>query len=213
MIALFDFDGVIMDTESQYTRFWDGAGKSFVNLDNFGLMIKGQTLVHIMDNYFQHHSEADRRRVVELIDEFEENMPFEFIPGADVLLHELKRAGVPTAIVTSSNNKKMEQVYKAHPELLSLVDAVLTSEHFTKSKPDPECFLKGMEMLGARPEETLVFEDSIYGLKAGRASGANVVGLATTNPRETIAPLCDIVIDDFQGFTLADCAALCGRLR
>jgi beta-phosphoglucomutase-like phosphatase (HAD superfamily) len=82
------------------------------------------------------------------------------------------------------------------------VDAILTSEDFTKSKPDPECFLKAMEVLGGTPEDTVVFEDSFHGLDAGRASGARVVGLATTNTREAIAPRCDMVIDDFTGFTL-----------
>ena len=79
-----------------------------------------------------------------------------------------------------------------------MVDAVLTSEHFSRSKPDPECFLKGMEILGGSPETTVVFEDSIHGINAGRAAGAYVVGLATTNKSEAIAPLCNLVIDDFN---------------
>lgn len=208
MIALFDFDGVLMDTETQYTRFWNEAGRRFVDIDDFGLKIKGQTLVQIMEKYFSGHSEEDRRLVVDLINDFEKNMAFEFIPGAWDFLTELKKAGVPTAIVTSSNKQKMAQVYKAHPQLSSMVDAILTSEHFSRSKPDPECFLKGMEVLGGKPEETLVFEDSIHGLNAGRASGAYVIGLATTNPREVVEPMCDMVIDDFRNFTLADCKKL-----
>ena len=106
---------------------------------------------------------------------------------------------------------KMAQVYKAHPDLHTLVDAILTSEHFSKSKPDPECFLKGMEMLGGTPETTVVFEDSIHGITAGRAAGANVIGLATTNKREVIEPLCDMVIDDFSNISLkelTDCFSL-----
>ena len=51
MIVLFDFDGVLMDTEGQYTRFWDGAGKRFADIDNFGHIIKGQTLIKIMEKY------------------------------------------------------------------------------------------------------------------------------------------------------------------
>lgn len=198
MIALFDFDGVLMDTEEQYTRFWDGAGKRFTDIDNFGHVIKGQTLVQIMERYFADRTEEDRRLVVELIDEFERNMKFEFIAGAEEYLAALKKAGVPTAIVTSSNDKKMKQVYRAHPQLHTMVDAVLTSEHFSRSKPDPECFLKGMEMLGGTPETTVVFEDSIHGINAGRAAGAYVVGLATTNKSEVIAPLCNLVINDFN---------------
>ncbi len=208
MIALFDFDGVIMDTETQYTRFWDNAGKKFADIDGFGHIIKGQTLIQIMDKYFADRPEADRRLIIDMINEFERDMVFEFIPGAWEFLAALKQAGIRSAIVTSSNDQKMSQVYKAHPQLHTMVDAVLTSENFSRSKPDPECFLKGMEILGARPEDTFVFEDSIHGINAGRAAGAHVVGLATTNPRDVIAPLCDLVIDDFRNFTIADCREL-----
>lgn len=208
MIALFDFDGVIMDTETQYTRFWDNAGKKFADIDGFGHIIKGQTLIQIMDKYFADRPEADRRLIIDMINEFERDMIFEFIPGAWEFLAALKQAGIRSAIVTSSNDQKMSQVYKAHPQLHTMVEAVLTSENFSRSKPDPECFLKGMEILGARPEDTFVFEDSIHGINAGRAAGAHVVGLATTNPREVIAPLCDLVIDDFRNFTIADCREL-----
>lgn len=208
MIALFDFDGVIMDTENQYTRFWDNAGKKFADIDGFGHIIKGQTLIQIMDKYFADRPEADRRLIIDMINEFERDMVFEFIPGAWEFLAALKQAGIRSAIVTSSNDQKMSQVYKAHPQLHTMVDAVLTSENFSRSKPDPECFLKGMEILGAKPEDTFVFEDSIHGINAGRAAGAHVVGLATTNPRDVIAPLCDLVIDDFRNFTIADCREL-----
>ena len=204
MIALFDFDGVLMDTEAQYTRFWDETGRKFVDMDGFGSMIKGQTLVQIFGKYFADRAEEELRAVEEAINEYERNMTYEFIPGARGFLNELRQAGIPTAIVTSSNNQKMSQVYKAHPDLHTLVDAILTSEYFSKSKPDPECFLKGMEMLGGTPETTVVFEDSIHGITAGRAAGAYVTGLATTNKREVIEPLCDMVIDNFSDFSLKE---------
>ena len=202
MIALFDFDGVLMDTEAQYTRFWDETGRKFVNIEGFGSMIKGQTLVQIFARHFADRTEEELHEIEEAINEYERNMTYEFIPGAREFLVRLKEAGIPTAIVTSSNNMKMAQVYKAHPDIRTMVDAILTSEHFSKSKPDPECFLKGMEMLGGTPETTVVFEDSIHGITAGRAAGARVVGLATTNKREVIEPLCDMVIDDFSNFYL-----------
>ena len=202
MIALFDFDGVLMDTETQYSRFWDDTGRKFVNIEGFGSIIKGQTLVQIFAKHFADYSQEELRAIEEAINEYERNMTYDFVPGAREFLEELKKAGVPTAIVTSSNNMKMAQVYKAHPDLHTLVDAILTSEDFSKSKPDPECFLKGMERLGGTPETTVVFEDSIHGITAGRAAGARVVGLATTNKREVIEPLCDMVIDDFSGFSL-----------
>lgn len=203
MIALFDFDGVIADTETQYTVFWDRMGKEYLGLEGFGHTIKGQTLVQIFDRYFNGMI-REQEEIVPQLNEFERNMTYGYIPGADAFMKELKAAGIPMAIVTSSNDIKMSNAYREHPELLELVDTVLTSEHFTKSKPDPECFLKGMEVLGGAPEDTVVFEDSFHGLTAGRASGAKVIGLATTNKREAIAPLCDMVIDDFLGLTVQD---------
>ena len=201
MIVLFDLDGVIMDTESQYSIFWNRTGKELLGLDDFGKIIKGQTLTHIL-MHFEVASKSKDEIIAELY-EYERNMSYDYIPGADEFMKSLKAKGIPMAIVTSSNDAKMENVRKVRPELWELTEAVLTSEHFSKSKPDPECFLKGMEVLGGCPEETYVFEDSIHGINAGRSAGAKVIGLATTNTREAIADLCDQVIDDFRGFELA----------
>lgn len=203
LTILFDFDGVIADTESQYTLFWNKMGMEYLGLENFGHTIKGQTLVQIFAGYFN-GMEKEQQEIVPLLDEFEKNMSYGYIPGVHEFMKELKEAGIPTAIVTSSNNAKMEHAFRAHPELQSLVDAILTSEDFTKSKPDPECFIKGMERLGGQPDTTFVFEDSFHGLAAGRASGARVIGLATTNTQDSIASLCDAVIDDFTGFSVED---------
>ena len=203
MIVLFDFDGVIADTETQYTEFWNRIGREYLGQEEFGHTIKGQTLVQIFGKYFE-GMDREQEEIVPQLNEFEANMSYDYIPGAQAFMKELKAAGIPMAIVTSSNDIKMSNAYKAHPELLELVDKVLTSEYFSKSKPDPECFLKGMEFLGGTPEETVVFEDSFHGIAAGRAAGAKVIGLATTNKREAIAPLCDMVIDDFCGLTVQD---------
>ena len=203
MIVLFDFDGVIADTESQYTYFWNKMGKDYLGLEDFGHTIKGQTLVQIFGKYFDGKLK-EQQEIVPQLNAFEQNMSYDYIPGALEFMQELKRKGIRSAIVTSSNDIKMSNAYAAHPELHDLVDTVLTSEHFSKSKPDPECFLKGMEVLGATPQETIVFEDSFHGITAGRASGAKVIGLATTNSRESLTPLCDMVIDDFTQISVED---------
>lgn len=190
-----------MDTETQYGIFWNRTGKELLGLDDFGKRIKGQTLNHIISHF--DGVPKDKDEIIRELYEYERNMSYDYIPGADEFMKDLHARGIPMAIVTSSNDAKMVNVRKAHPELWELTEAVLTSEHFSKSKPDPECFLKGMEVLGGRPEDTYVFEDSIHGINAGRAAGAKVIGLATTNTREAIVHLCDQVIDDFRGFKLA----------
>jgi len=129
-------------------------------------------------------------------------MKFNYVEGFEEFIHSLRQKGVKTAVVTSSNREKMESVYRQRPEFKSLFDAILTSEDFEESKPSPDCYLKGAARFGVKPEDCVVFEDSFNGLKSGRASGAYVVGLATTNPAEAIAPYADQVINDFTQFII-----------
>jgi len=84
-----------------------------------------------------------------------------------------------------------------------MFDAILTSEDFAASKPDPDCYLRAARRLGARPEDCVVFEDSFNGLRSGRAAGMTVVGLATTNAADAIRPLCDHVVGDYTALLAA----------
>ena len=157
-------------------------------------------IVYIYDTFFPGMAK-EQAEITERLNRFEQEMSFDFIPGVLDFIADLHRNGVKTAVVTSSNEAKMAAVYRVHPEIKTLFDRILTAEMFTASKPAPDCFLLGMEVFGTTPDTTYVFEDSFNGLKAGMASGATVIGLATTNSREDIAPLCHYVLDDFQGFT------------
>lgn len=198
--VLFDFDGVVVDTETQYSHFWHEMGKQYLGMDDIEGRVKGQTLVYIYDTFFPGMVE-EQAEITERLNRFEQEMSFDFIPGVLDFIADLHRNGVKTAVVTSSNEAKMAAVYRVHPEIKTLFDRILTAEMFTASKPAPDCFLLGMEVFGTTPDTTYVFEDSFNGLKAGMASGATVIGLATTNAREDIAPLCHYVLDDFQRFT------------
>ena len=199
--VLFDFDGVIMDTEKQYSDFWNRIGRDYLGLTDLEVLVKGQTLSYIFSTFFRGKI-REREEITRNLNRFELEMAYDYVPGVTDFVEELKRHGVSTAVVTSSNELKMEAVYHSHPEVRTLFGPVLTADMFTASKPDPQCFLLGMKTCGSTPESTFVFEDSVNGLKAGMASGATVVGLTTTNPRKTVEPLCHYVIEDFKGFTL-----------
>lgn len=206
--ALFDFDGVVMDTETQYSLFWNKIGKQyFPQIEEFGRIIKGQTLVNIYAKYFA-GMEKEQQDITARLNQFEKDMAYEYIPGVVDFMKDLRAHGVKMAIVTSSNDLKMTNVYKAHPELKELVDRILTAEMFTRSKPAPDCFLLGAEVFGTVPQNCVVFEDSFHGLEAGNAAGMAVVGLCTTNPKEAIADKCKLVIPDFTAFSFEKMKAL-----
>ncbi|MDD7155252.1 MAG: HAD family hydrolase [Candidatus Cryptobacteroides sp.] len=195
-IALFDLDGVILDTEGSYTAFWDDYGSRHFSEKDFGLKIKGQTLVKILGDYFP--EENERKAITDAINDFERNMSYPFVPGVENYIKSLKSNGIRTAVVTSSNLLKMENVYRCHPGFREMFDIILTSEDFSESKPSPYCYLKAMRLFGAGPEDCVVFEDSLAGLQAARASGAFVTALTTTNPEEVVRNYADLVIRDFN---------------
>ena len=201
--ALFDLDGVVFDTEPQYSIFWGAQCREF-HPEHPGLEheIKGQTLVQIYDAWFSGPLADKQALITERLNQYEQQMSYDYIAGFEQYIRAIREAGVKTAVVTSSNQVKMQAVYSSHPEFRSLFDAIMTSEDFERSKPDPDCYLKSAQRLGVDIAECVVFEDSFNGLKSGRAAGMFVVGLATTNPSEAIRPLCDIVIKDYHGFKL-----------
>ncbi len=199
LAVLFDFDGVVVDTESQYTEFWNKIGKQyFPNQIDFGKVIKGQTLTQIYKTYFEGMVEA-QQRITQALRSFEKDMSFDYIPGVDIFMDELRKHGVKIAIVTSSDEQKMQRAFWAHPELEEKVDCIVTADQVHHSKPHPECFLKAAELLKVPVKNCVVFEDSLNGLEAGIRSGMKVVGLSTTNPAEIIREKCHLIIADFRG--------------
>ena len=205
--ALFDFDGVIMDTETQYTIFWNEQGRRHLGIEDYGRQIKGQTLAQIYEKDFGGRTEV-QEQITRDLNQFEAEMTYEYIPGVEAFIADLRRHGVSLAVVTSSDDKKMANVYRTHPEFKQQFDRILTAGMFTRSKPAPDCFLLGMELFGTTPEHSFVFEDSFHGLQAGRDSGATVIGLATTNSREAITGKADYIIDDFTEMTYEKLVAL-----
>ena len=202
--CLFDLDGVVFDTEPLYTLFWRNLDKRLrPNIDNFEHIIKGQTLVQIYDKYFA-GEEKKQEEITAFVNEYEQNISFNYITGFELFIKELRSKGIKTAVVTSSNLAKMQNVYNKHPEFKGYFDEILTSEDFAESKPSPDCYLKAAARFEVSPEDCVVFEDSFNGLRSGIASGARVIGLATTNSVAELKPYTEEIISNYDGFTLSD---------
>ena len=197
--ALFDLDGVILDTEPQYTVFWNRLlADYYPDPVKRTKSIKGTTLFQTFDMLFSGNLEKERPVVLRRLREFERNMPYPYVPGFEDFVTSLRENGVKTAVVTSSNTSKMENVYRAHPEFKDYFDAILIAEDFTESKPSPQCYLLAAERLGMKTGDCAVFEDSINGLKSARAAKMYTIGVTTAHPAEEIKDLSDIQIPDFR---------------
>ena len=190
---LWDLDGVLLDSEGKYSIFWARMDEEHpTGIDNFASYIKGFHLNRIM-GYFE--SEEVRQQILDELLTFERDMVYEFFPGAIELVKQLRVAGIPMAIVTSSDRKKMQSLYSQHPEFPTLFDHIITGDMVTKAKPDPDCYLMGAKLLGIDIKDCIVVEDSRNGLIAGRESGARVIGIDTTLGREAVNELSDMTLD------------------
>lgn len=200
--ALFDLDGVVFDTEPQYTVFW-GEQCRLYHPERPGLEqeIKGSTLTQIYDLWFSGPLLKEQPVITERLNAYEQQMNYDYLAGFIAFVDNLHRHGVKTAVVTSSNLPKMESVYRKQPGFKQLFDAILTSENFLRSKPHPDCYLTAAQMLGVKPDECVVFEDSVNGLRSGLDAKMKVVGLLTTNPEDVVAPLSDMQVKDYVGMT------------
>ncbi len=200
---LFDLDGVLIDSEKEYSRIWATVNSEYpTGVADLEVKIKGCTLDKILDDYYP--DMATRKNVVDRLYELEGKMHYEYLPGAYELLSALKVGKYPAAMVTSSNDDKMRHLDEELPDIRSFFNAIVTADQITKSKPNPEGYLKGAELLERDIENCVVFEDSLQGVKAGKAAGALVVGVAGTLPREVLMPYSDMVVDSLAEIDLND---------
>lgn len=199
---LFDLDGVLIDSENEYTRIWTEIDRKFpTGKENFALKIKGQTLPEILAANFD---PAEHDAVVKMLNEKEQKMHYNWLPGAKEILEELTEAGYECVLVTSSNELKMKHLREEREDLICYFKDIVTADRITRSKPDPEGYLLGASILQVSPRCCFVFEDSLQGVRAGEAAGSFVVGLSTTLPVEVIEPHCNIVINNLSETGLDD---------
>ena len=201
--VLFDLDGVVVDSESIYTQFWSDIDKLYpTGVENFAIAIKGNTLQRILADFFPDNDV--KQDILERIKDFEINMRYKPFAEAVRFINELKRNQFRIAIVTSSSQKKMDNLYAQNPGFREMFDAVVTGDMVSHSKPDPEPYLLGAKAIGVAPESCYVFEDSISGIESGIRAGATVIGLATTLPYDKIDGKAHLTINDFTGFHVGD---------
>ncbi len=208
-VALFDFDGVLVDTEPVYDLFWNEASIRYkTGIDDFAQVIKGTTLPAILDTYFSDPSDEFKRMVISESMAFERTMPLPPMRGAIEFLRLLKEKEVRLGLVTSSDDAKVRRAFK-ELHLEGIFDSVVTADRITKGKPDPSCYLLAAEDLNVQPSQCIVFEDSFAGIQSGTDAGMRVIALSTTNPEEKLKDKAYQVIPGFVGLAFEDYLSWC----
>ena len=190
---IFDLDGVILSTDEFHYQAWktlaDKLGIYFdIVINNKLRGVSRMASLEIIlgdhkDEFTQEQKDsfAEEKNVLyrELLSQM---TPKDVTDDVRATLEIIRDAGIKTAIGSSSKNTRyiMKQT-----NITQYFDAISDGNNITKSKPDPEVFLKAAEYLGLEPQECLVIEDAHAGIDAAKAGGflAVAIGDATTHKK------------------------------
>ena len=190
--VLFDMDGVLIDTTEMHYRVWETFAKARgLELSPARLLAtNGRRTVETLCDWFGDgltpgELAAMLLELEGLVREAFATAPLSLVPGIHRFLEELRAAGVPWALGTSAA-PEMVEIALARVGLAEHFPIRVTAADVTLGKPHPEVYLKAAAALNVPPEECVVFEDAVTGLRAARAAGALSVALTTTFPREVL---------------------------
>lgn len=118
------------------------------------------------------------------------------LEGLLVFLEKLRKFGLDCAIATSAPRENVDFVLDM-TGTGQYFETILDESFVSRGKPDPEIYLKTAAALGYKPEDCIVLEDSVSGVKSGKAAGCKVVGILTTHtPDELVGT--DVVAENFE---------------
>jgi len=205
---IFDLDGVIVDTAIFHFQAW----KKLANTMGFDLteaqneQLKGISRLESLDILLEIGktdavSNEEKQQLATRKNEwYRENIlkmtPQDILPGVKNFLEELKKADYKIAIGSSSKNAG---TILKRIGMKDFFDAVVDGTKITRSKPDPEVFLKGAQELNIPPEQCLVFEDAESGIEAAKNAGMKTIGVG----KPENLPKADKVIPGFKNINIS----------
>lgn len=208
--VLFDMDGTLFDSEP----LWDTAIEELaaeygaVVSAEVRLSMVGRSVDESMLLFHQGIGQPWREAAVSaawIYDRVEGLFATDLVwrPGARELLHDVRAAGLPTALVTSTNRQCVEVALDTLGR--HNFDAVVCGDEVAFTKPHPDPYLRAAKLLGVEPADCLVVEDSPTGVASALAAGARVIGVPNA---VTLSPMTGLtLLTTLAGVTLAALAA------
>lgn len=203
--AIFDMDGLLVDSERVTLRAWQGAaharGLALAEADYLQVVGRAAadaqalltTLLGSAEAFAQVLAEVQTR----LTDNGEQPL-FPLKPGSALVLQALQTAGVPCAVASSSRRDEIEHRL-GRVDVLRHFQAWAGGNEVPRGKPDPALYRLAAARLGVEPAQCLAFEDSENGARAAQAAGMAVVVVPDLkHPSAEIAARCHCVIESLD---------------
>jgi HAD superfamily hydrolase (TIGR01509 family) len=203
--VVFDMDGVLFDTETQYEKAVIEAGRQ-LGIDMTSEFFRGtvgspwpvvreQMLAHFGPDLAVDELAEISRRVFRELTETQEILK----PGVRELLDLLDALQLPRAVATSSSRATVERHLQRHA-LADRFHGIAAHGDYARHKPHPDPFLKAAELLGVDPRACLAVEDSHHGVRSASSAGMMTVMVPDLLPAtDEICALCLHVVPDLHG--------------
>lgn len=206
---IFDVDGVLLDSLSIWKDLGARYLKSLGARPKEGLgeilfsMSMEQGADYLKENYALKESQSE---ILDGIGSMLEDFYYYEVlikPGVRELLEYMKTKGIRMTAATSSPRLHVERALERNG-ILKYIDKIFTNAEIGTSKHSPDIYNAAAKYMGTKPEETLVFEDSLYALKTAKAAGFIAVGVYDANgegDQEGVKDTGDSYITDMKAFS------------
>lgn len=179
--VLFDMDGVVLDTEALYARFWREAAAALGHAMSYEQALGMRSLSSTagqaqLESYFGKgvSRAAFREKRIELMDAYIDVHGVALKPGIRELLDHLDSKGIPAAITTSSPIERVRRYLGPHG-LIDRFQRLCSGAEVAHGKPEPDIYLYGAACLGLKPEDCIAVEDSPAGVLSAFRAGCMTV--------------------------------------
>ena len=202
LAIIFDMDGVIVNNGNYHQKAWGVFCKKNTidfSIKKFKSELFGKTNEKVLPELFGR--DLSKQEIQKLSEEKEQIYRDIYQPhlkpvnGLIMFLKSLDQNNIPMGVATSAPKANVDCILDGL-DIRKFIQIIVDDSMVRYGKPHPEIYLKAAKMLGAKPENCIVFEDSIAGTKSARDAGAKVIALTTTLPAEK-HKYADKIISDF----------------
>lgn len=209
---VFDFDGLILDTETVEFRAWQELYISHDARLEWSQWILGVGTQDGFDPYGELERQlgfvVDRTAIRSTVRERVQDLVVEQepLPGVEQYLRDARKEGLKLGVATSSGKGWAE----GHLERLGLAhyfEVVRSRDDVVRVKPDPDLYVSVLEVLGVEPPEAIAFEDSLHGVRAAKAAGVFCVAVPNEVTRRLPLEEADLLLDSLTALSLNELLA------
>lgn len=203
--AVFDMDGLMLDTEKLLVRFWKESAKEYgydmteenvFEIRSLSRKYSVPLLKSIFGEDFPFNEIRSRR--INLMNEYIDTYGFDVKKGLFELLDFLKKNNYLIAVATATDRERAEH-YLKKIDAYKYFNAVICGDMVKNGKPEPDIYITASKELGLMPEECVAFEDSPNGIKSAYSAGCKVIMIPDlTQPDDNIKPMLDGVYESLD---------------